>query len=92
MEGTTMSKPSQSDDLHARIDLRESHALKRDQAKVHGARWDRDNQTWYAPPGTDLRSLKWWLPQGVLEEMPDPAPAKTAEKGISLTELLGKVS
>ncbi len=45
------------------------------------------------PPGTELDKLKRWLPQGVLEETPDPAPTptKTAEKGIALTELLGKV-
>ena len=75
---------------NTRIDLRVPYSEK-DQAKVHGAQWDSENRTWYAPPGTDLRNLKRWLPKGVLEETPDPAPAKTAEKGIALTELLGRV-
>ena len=77
---------------NTRIDLKVPY-VEKDQAKVHGARWDRETQTWYAPPGTDLRNLKRWLPQGVLEETPDPAPtpAKAAQKGIALTELLGRV-
>ena len=72
--------------------FRRSYAEK-DQAKVHGARWDRENQTWYAPPGTDIENLKRWLPKGILPETiePDPPPAKAAEKGIALTELLGQV-
>ena len=46
-----------------------------------------------APPGTDLENLKRWLPRGVLDETPkpDPPPTKTVEKGIALTELLGRV-
>jgi exodeoxyribonuclease VII large subunit len=77
---------------NTRIDLRVPYSEK-DQAKVHGARWDRDAQTWYAPPGTDLQNLKRWLPNGVLEETPDPAPTapNQTEKGIALTELLQRV-
>jgi exodeoxyribonuclease VII large subunit len=76
---------------NTRIDLRVPYAEK-DQAKVHGARWDRDAQTWYAPPGTDLRNLKQWLPEGVLDDMPVPAPSvKETETGIALTELLHRV-
>jgi len=46
-----------------------------------------------APPGTDLDNLKRWLPKGILTEStePDQPPAKTAEKGIALTELLDRV-
>ena len=78
--------------LNTRIDLKVPYAEK-DQAKVHGARWDRENQTWYAPPGTDLEKLKRWLPKGVLDETPDPEPTspKQTEKGIALTELLDRV-
>ena len=61
-----------------RIDLRVPY-VEKDQAKVHGARWDRDNQTWYAPPGTDLENLKRWLPKGVLDETPDPDPTSPKE-------------
>jgi exodeoxyribonuclease VII large subunit len=77
---------------NTRIDLRVPYTEK-DQAKVHGARWDRDAQTWYAPPGTDLEKLKRWLPEGILEETTDPAPppSKQTEKGITLTELLHRV-
>ncbi len=77
---------------NTRMDLRVPYAEK-EQAKVHGAQWDAENRTWYAPPGTDLNNLKRWLPRGVLTESPDltAPPAKAAEKGIALTELLGKV-
>jgi exodeoxyribonuclease VII large subunit len=78
--------------LNTRIDLRVPYSEK-NQAKVHGAQWDAENRTWYAPPGTDLRNLKRWLPDGVLEGTPHPAPTlpKHTEKGIALTELLGRV-
>ena len=77
---------------NTRIDLKVPF-VEKDQAKVHGARWDRENQTWYAPPGTDLEKLKRWLPRGVVPESsePDPTPTKAAEKGIALTELLDRV-
>ena len=46
-----------------------------------------------APPGTDLENLKRWLPKGILPETIEPAPtsANETEKGIALTELLGRV-
>ncbi len=77
---------------NTRIDLKVPYAEK-DQAKVHGAQWDTENRTWYAPPGTDLQNLKRWLPRGVVTEStkPDPTPTKAAENGISLSELLGQV-
>lgn len=77
---------------NTRIDLKVPF-VEKDQAKVHGARWDRENQTWYAPPGTDLENLKRWLPRGVLPETIEPAPisANETEKGIALTELLDRV-
>ena len=42
---------------NTRIDLKVPYAEK-NQAKVHGAQWDTENRTWYAPPGTDLENLK----------------------------------
>ena len=77
---------------NTRIDLKVPYAEK-DQAKVHGAQWDTENRTWYAPPGTDLQNLKRWLPKGVLTEstQPTPPPARVVEKGVSLSELLGQV-
>ena len=77
---------------NTRIDLKVPYAEK-DQAKVHGAQWDTENRTWYAPPGTDLQNCKRWLPKGVLTETPDPettAPKKV-KSGISLSELLDRV-
>jgi exodeoxyribonuclease VII large subunit len=75
-----------------RIDLRVPYAEK-DQAKVHGARWDQANQTWYAPPGTDLEKLERWLPQSVLPRSSDPAPfsLRSPVTGIALAELLDRV-
>lgn len=32
-------------------------------AKAAGARWDRDEKSWYAPEGTDLNPLAHWLPE-----------------------------
>jgi exodeoxyribonuclease VII large subunit len=77
---------------NSRIDLKVPYAEK-NQAKVHGARWDLDKQTWYAPPGTNLENLKKWLPIGVLDETAEPALPRSAkpEKGITLTELLDRV-
>jgi exodeoxyribonuclease VII large subunit len=77
---------------NTRIDLKVPYAEK-DQAKIHGAQWDTENRTWYAPPGIDLQNLKRWLPRGILTESTEPntSPAKVAEKGVSLTELLGQV-
>jgi exodeoxyribonuclease VII large subunit len=80
---------------NTRIDLQVPYSEK-DQAKVHGAQWDTANRTWYAPAGTDLQKLKRWLPKDFfLAETPAPATTppstKVAEKGVSLSELLGQV-
>ena len=73
-----------------RIDLRVPYAQK-EEAKAFGARWDQGNQTWYAPPGTNLEHLKRWLPEGVLDEPEEPFPKAEPQKGIALTELLARV-
>lgn len=65
--------------------------VEKDQAKARGARWDRDNQTWYAPPGTNLENLRRWLPNGAFQDKSDPTRRKDAEKGVTLSELLGRV-
>ena len=78
---------------NTRIDLRVPYAEK-DQAKVHGAQWDSENRTWYAPPGTDLRKPETVAAQG----RPDrDHPSQTRprrrqpRRAIALTELLGRV-
>jgi exodeoxyribonuclease VII large subunit len=75
-----------------RIDLRVPYAQK-EEAKAFGARWDQGNQTWYAPPNTDLENLKRWLPEGVLDKSEEPPkpPQVEPQKGIALTELLARV-
>ncbi|AWK88591.1 zincin-like metallopeptidase domain-containing protein [Azospirillum thermophilum] len=35
---------------------------EKDEAKALGARWDREQKAWYAPPGTDLAPLEKWRP------------------------------
>jgi len=35
---------------------------EKDLAKSFGARWDRENTTWYVPPGVDLAPFSKWLP------------------------------
>jgi exodeoxyribonuclease VII large subunit len=76
----------------SRIDLRVPYAQK-EEAKAFGARWDQGNQTWYAPPNTNLENLKRWLPEGVLGKPEEPAPSPNGQpqKGIALTELLSRV-
>jgi Domain of unknown function (DUF5710) len=74
--------------LSTRTDLRVPYAQK-EEAKAFGARWDQGNQTWYAPPNTDLESLKRWLPEGVWDEpkKPPKSPKVEPQKGIALTVL-----
>src|SRR5258708_35580115 len=74
-----------------RVDLN-VHISEKEDAKAFGARWDRDNQTWYAPPGTALEGLKRWLPRELREELEGGKSAETdPEKGVSLSELLARV-
>lgn len=35
---------------------------EKNQAKALGARWDREQKSWYAPAGVDLAPLERWLP------------------------------
>jgi exodeoxyribonuclease VII large subunit len=79
--------------LHWRIDLTVPFAEKED-AKAKGARWDRESQTWYAPPGANLGLLKRWLPFGAIEaQQDDVADASTdTAKGVDLAELLARVN
>ncbi|MFP5515692.1 MAG: DUF5710 domain-containing protein [Alphaproteobacteria bacterium] len=35
---------------------------EKDEAKGLGARWDREQKAWYAPPGVDLAPLEKWRP------------------------------
>lgn len=41
---------------------------EKEQAKRLGARWDKDEKSWYATEGTDLRPLTAWMPQDSLSK------------------------
>ena len=45
--------------ISERINLRVPFAEK-DQAKEAGCRWDKEQKTWYAPPGTDIQKIAHW--------------------------------
>ncbi len=36
---------------------------EKDKVKALGAKWDKENQSWFAPIGTDLNPLQKWLPE-----------------------------
>jgi len=36
---------------------------EKNEAKQHGARWDKEAKSWYAPEGTNLAPLNKWLPE-----------------------------
>jgi antirestriction protein ArdC/phage/plasmid primase-like uncharacterized protein len=50
---------------------------EKNQAKVAGAKWDRDAKLWKAPVGADLSKLAKWLPDQ--ESTPAPAVSPEAE-------------
>jgi putative DNA primase/helicase len=37
--------------------------VEKEEAKALGARWDKAEQSWFAPPGTDLTPLEPWIPK-----------------------------
>lgn len=52
-------------------------------AKAHGAKWDKEQKSWYAPEGTDLEPLKKWLepPQkAIMAQKPLDPREEFAEK------------
>jgi exodeoxyribonuclease VII large subunit len=80
-----------------RVDLLVPFAEK-EYAKARGARWDHENQTWYAPPGANLRLLTRWLPRlavAVEDEADEPAEALPVANGtavgVELSDLLAGV-
>lgn len=48
---------------------------EKNEAKQHGAKWDRSIKSWYAPTGTDLAPLQKWLKsETALSQTPPLAP------------------
>ena len=92
MEATTMSKPSQSnDDQHPhrpQSSFRREGPSQGPRGSLGPRKPDVVRTAWHRP-----RKPQTVAAQGVLTEStePDPPPAKAAEKGIALTELLDRV-
>jgi exodeoxyribonuclease VII large subunit len=61
---------------------------EKDDAKLYGARWDRDERKWFAPANVDLTPLKKWCPPEVFVGAPEPEETGLESKGIRLSELL----
>lgn len=53
----------------ARIDLKVPFAEK-DEAKLLGARWDKDLKTWYIPDGINASSFAKWLHASAISDEP----------------------
>lgn len=62
-----------ADDLAKEKTLLNVPFKEKEQAKSRGARWDREQKSWYAPVGTPLSLLKPWLP----ENTKTPEPLRT---------------
>ncbi|ELU9701950.1 DUF1738 domain-containing protein [Escherichia coli] len=54
---------------------------EKNEAKQHGARWDKGAKSWYAPEGTNLAPLSKWLPENneIRQEPPQDPRAEFAE-------------
>ena len=57
---------------------------EKDEAKSHGAKWDKEKKQWYAPAGTDLEKLDKWMPEKRQTAMPVAAGDPKAEFAIAL--------
>lgn len=51
---------------------------EKNEAKQHGARWDKGAKSWYAPEGTNLAPLNKWLPENT-ENRQEPPQDPRAE-------------
>lgn len=45
---------------------------EKDEAKALGARWDRDEKSWFAPAGAAMEPLKQWLPENQASRQEPP--------------------
>lgn len=54
---------------------------EKNEAKQHGARWDKGAKSWYAPEGTNLAPLSKWLPENneIRQEPPQDPRAEFAD-------------
>ncbi|MBK7673377.1 MAG: hypothetical protein IPJ27_00635 [Candidatus Accumulibacter sp.] len=48
---------------------------QKDEAKALGARWDRQEQSWYVPAGVDPAPFARWTPTTVPQALPKQSPA-----------------
>ena len=56
---------------------------ERDEAKSLGARWDRQQQSWYVPPGTDAAPFAKWA-QGAATAAVKPRSAQSARQYLAV--------
>lgn len=54
---------------------------EKDIAKSLGARWDRDNATWYVPAGVDLTPFSKWLPLDAAASHPPSRRPHVRDRG-----------
>lgn len=43
---------------------------EKDDAKALGAKWDKEAKSWYAPEGTDIKTMQKWLPENQTQTAP----------------------
>lgn len=64
---------------------------QKDRAKGLGAKFDWDNKKWYVPDDIDLEPFREWIPMEQIKEAEEIIQSQKPEKGIKLSNLLGKV-
>ena len=52
---------------------------EKDEAKALGAKWDRQKQSWYVPPGVDVAPFEKWSQDGAKETAEGRAPEQAAQ-------------
>lgn len=60
----------------------------KDTAKRHGARWDREAKSWFAPAGVDLTPLAKWLQPAINPDAPPPSPQEEFTDAVRAAGLL----
>lgn len=64
--------PSQENEAEANIATKNTYLYvpfeEKDEAKALGAKWDKENNSWYAPQGTDLGNFSRWREAPVVDE------------------------
>lgn len=62
---TYMPEPTSDEKTYLAVPFSE-----KDDAKVLGAKWDKEAKSWYAPEGTDIKTMQKWLPENQTQTAP----------------------